>query len=103
MGILMVIIIVIGIVFYRRAKFEAALKAMNWLIKWEDVSASMLSDEKRKPYSKKKKYLLNHHDQKKDPEAVSLTSIDLSSTNARTVVYKVKNNCFFLSLMKFLS
>lgn len=98
MGTLMIIIIIIGIVFYRRAKFEAALKAMNWLIKWEDVSASMLSDEKRKPNNKKKKYLLNYHEQKKDPERASLISMDLSSTNARTVVYKVRKYIFFVHL-----
>ena len=31
----------------RKAKFEAELNAMNWLIKWEDVSRSMTSDERK--------------------------------------------------------
>ena len=48
MGILMVIMAIIGIIAYRRAQFEAELKAMNWLIRWEDVSATMAADEEEK-------------------------------------------------------
>lgn len=53
MGILMVIMITIVIILYRRAKFEAELNAMNWVIKWEDVSSSMASDERRLSITKK--------------------------------------------------
>lgn len=40
MSVLMLIMCTIGIVAYRRAKFEAELNAMSWLIKWEDVNKS---------------------------------------------------------------
>lgn len=59
MGILMVIMAIIGIIAYRRAQFEAELKAMNWLIRWDDVSATMAADDKKQLTSSKKVSLLN--------------------------------------------
>jgi transcription initiation factor TFIIIB Brf1 subunit/transcription initiation factor TFIIB len=60
---------------------------MNWLIKWEDVSLSMSSDERRSSISKKKKNLLNSVE--KTEETASLASIDVNTTNSKAVVYKV--------------
>ena len=54
MGILMVIMAIIGIIAYRRAQFEAELKAMNWLIRWDDVSATMAADDRKQLTSSKK-------------------------------------------------
>jgi hypothetical protein len=42
MAILIFIMLVISIVLYRKLKFEAELKAMNWLIKWEDIRAELV-------------------------------------------------------------
>ena len=63
---------------------------MNWMIKWEDVSASMSSDERKSSISKKKKSLLNNIE--KSEETASLASVDVSTINAKAVVYKVKSN-----------
>lgn len=61
MGILMLIMITIGVIAYRRAQFEAELKAMNWMIKWEDVSRSMIS-EKKSNSALAKKVIQNPYD-----------------------------------------
>lgn len=37
----MLIMLVIALISYRKLKFEAELKAMNWLIKWEDIRSEM--------------------------------------------------------------
>ena len=58
------------------------------MIKWEDVSASMSSDERKSSISKKKKGLLNNIE--KSEETASLTSVDVSTINTKAVVYKVK-------------
>jgi cytochrome b subunit of formate dehydrogenase len=50
MGVIMLGMIIIGFVYYRRAQFETQLNAMNWLIKWEDVSMN----EKKDPRKAKK-------------------------------------------------
>jgi hypothetical protein len=42
MGILMTTMLVIAIILYRKLKFEAELKAMNWLIKWEDIRQELM-------------------------------------------------------------
>jgi hypothetical protein len=42
MGILMVFMLLVSLISYRKLKFEAELKAMNWLIKWEDIRSEML-------------------------------------------------------------
>ncbi|CAF1276151.1 unnamed protein product [Rotaria sp. Silwood1] len=39
---IIVLLIIIGFILYRRAKFEAELKAMQWLIKWEELSGRAL-------------------------------------------------------------
>lgn len=41
MSSLMIIMLVISFISYRKLKFEAELKAMNWLIKWEDVKVEL--------------------------------------------------------------
>ncbi len=58
MGVFMCIMLIIGIIFYRRAQFEAELNAMNWLIKWEDVC---IQSNQRKSIKEKKKVRLNRH------------------------------------------
>ncbi len=58
MGAVMVIMATIGIILFRKSQFEAQLNAMNWLIKWEDVSASM-SEKNEKPNSNSKKSVNN--------------------------------------------
>ncbi len=47
MACIMFIMLVIGIVYYRRAQFEAELTAMNWLIKWEEVSMNEKKDSRK--------------------------------------------------------
>ena len=42
MGALMIFMLVIALISYRKLKFEAELKAMNWLIKWEEIRAEMI-------------------------------------------------------------
>ena len=37
----MAIMLIIALISYRKLKFEAELKAMNWLIKWEDIRSEM--------------------------------------------------------------
>ena len=54
MGTVMFIMFVIGIVYYRRAQFEAELNAMNWLIKWEDVSMNEKKDSRKAKKVKKR-------------------------------------------------
>lgn len=39
---IIVILLIVGFVLYRRAKFEAELKAMQWLIKWEELTTRTL-------------------------------------------------------------
>ncbi|CAF0726875.1 unnamed protein product [Rotaria sordida] len=39
---IIVLLLIVGFVLYRRAKFEAELKAMQWLIKWEDLTTRTL-------------------------------------------------------------
>ncbi len=55
MGVLMIVMVIVGVVAYRRAQFEAELNAMNWLIKWEDVNRSdeQKCDRKHKNVSKR--------------------------------------------------
>lgn len=79
----------------RKTKFEAELNAMNWLIKWQDVSTTMSSNERKTSLGKKKKallnqnYYLNENKQQLADDSVSLTSIDLRCSNSKAVVYKV--------------
>jgi hypothetical protein len=39
---IIVLLLIVGFILYRRAKFEAELKAMQWLIKWEEVTTRTL-------------------------------------------------------------
>ncbi|CAF1599336.1 unnamed protein product [Adineta ricciae] len=39
---IIVMLLIVGFILYRRAKFEAELKAMQWLIKWEELSSRTL-------------------------------------------------------------
>ncbi|CAF1082671.1 unnamed protein product [Didymodactylos carnosus] len=39
---IIVLLLLVGIILYRRAKFEAELKAMQWLLKWEELSSRIV-------------------------------------------------------------
>ncbi|CAF0754736.1 unnamed protein product [Didymodactylos carnosus] len=39
---IIVLLLLVGIFLYRRAKFEAELKAMPWLLKWEELSSRIV-------------------------------------------------------------
>ncbi len=54
MGLIMIIMAVLGIILFRKSQFEAQLNAMNWLIKWEDVSASMSEKNEKSNLNNKK-------------------------------------------------
>jgi hypothetical protein len=120
MSILMVVIIIISIIAHRRAKFESQLNAMNWLIKWEDVSTSMLLSEKKNSVnnstnngnkSEIKKHRKSYFggdsgsgheknlfvDNEYDTE--SLLSLARGNFNTRVVVYK-RNWCFIKKINK---
>lgn len=104
MGVLMIIMLTIGIVLYRKAQFEAELNAMNWLIKWEDVNINEKKHVKKVKrvnsspfllkcsspiclYFKRKSLILLDHFDKDKEDNVSLISINISKLN--TVYYKV--------------
>ncbi len=95
MGIIMLVTIIIGGLLYWRAKFEAELKAMNWLIKWEDVSNSMNDSDIKSTKLKRNRAILNQSDidAEKTEDMVSLASVDLKSVHGKAVVYK-RNWCF---------
>lgn len=81
---------------------------MNWLIKWEDVSASMASDERKLSISKrvkgvKKKSLLNHFTLEKNDETISLGSTDLINVDSKAVVYKVHKTNYSIQYKRFLT
>jgi hypothetical protein len=93
MGCLMLVMLVIGVVYYRRAQFEAELNAMSWLIKWEEVSMNEKKDPRR---SKKKNNVIDYFDPDKEDNA-SLISVSLSQSN--TVYYK-RNLCYIKKITK---
>lgn len=42
LSLTIVLLLIVGFILYRRAKFEAELKAMQWLIKWEELTTRTL-------------------------------------------------------------
>ncbi|CAF0852137.1 unnamed protein product [Adineta steineri] len=86
---IIVILIIVGFILYRRAKFEAELKAMQWLIKWEElVTRTLLHNGVATPSfnklsaSQKRSSVISHRSNDSDLREQS------KQTFTKTAVYK---------------
>ncbi|CAF3305786.1 unnamed protein product [Rotaria socialis] len=86
---IIVLLLILGFILYRRAKFEAELKSMQWLIKWEELSGRTLlhnsvatpSFHKLSLSQKRSSFSSNHSDD-------SDTDVRTRQTFTKTAFYK---------------
>ncbi|CAF0987530.1 unnamed protein product [Adineta steineri] len=86
---IIVLLLIVGFILYRRAKFEAELKAMQWLIKWDELSTqTLLRNHVARPsfhklsLSQKRSSVSSHHSQNSETDGPT------KQTFTKTAIYK---------------
>ncbi|CAF1086005.1 unnamed protein product [Adineta ricciae] len=89
LSVIIVLLLIVGLILYRRAKFEAELKAMQWLIKWEElITRTLLHNGVATPSfnklsaSQKRNSIASHHSADSDLGGPS------KQTFTKTAIYK---------------